>query len=610
MGFISILLYLAKSCSPVSSVSGAWTGGGIALTPSACWVLSTRRPLSFLIWRSSRSMTWSTAAAGSTALAWARTSRDLVVTVTSTVWASGTRGLRSSENSTSIARIRSSKRWTLASFCLACARSFSGTSMFLPFTVTCMGCSQSDRRHCRQGGRTHRKPHPPRPPARTPGSDPRSLDADRLPFGRRRSQWRDSTHSKHGSTRQYDRHSVGNAPLTSEVSTTQERLPGYAILLVSSAIIFDARRPPGSGRTPRPRRAECGAGRGEDGDLDFVGARLTQGCDRPGEGTARRGDVVDQEDAAAREALPDPRRRPGGRLVRPVPVIRVVVPPVPPVLRVLVIRLAPLVVTGMPVTAGTAQVPTGCGREQAGQRQVERCGNAGRDLLGVVPWQSACGPRRDPGDQIGANARGEQQRAEAAPERPEGGRLPAELPCQHGRSQDVAVEPERPQRHGGVGGQAPRPGARRLGRQAGSTARPGVSGPAGEAIGRSQQPAERGEDQHAKRLPGRTTIVDRLSTALRRAGRPPWGWGRPGSSGGEARLVVEAVGPRRGELVLARAEPVDHPERGAVLGLDDEDEAVAGRVDRELIADVDGVLAGRDQVQQGCRVPAVGVHDP
>src|SRR5574341_346443 len=202
-------------------------------------------------------MTWATADAGSAALAWARTSRDLVVTVTSTVWARGTRGLRSSENSTSIARIRSSKRWTLASLCSACARSRSGTSTFLPFTVNCMGRSPSDRRLWPE---TLDHAPPAAPPSaagptwavtRIPDRSPCAASPD----GPARTH-RDSTHSKHGSTRQYDRANPSRSPLTSEASMNGRlvRWPHFLSHGRRVVLAWPARPPRRTGRRAGRRR--------------------------------------------------------------------------------------------------------------------------------------------------------------------------------------------------------------------------------------------------------------------------------------------------------------------------------------------------------------------
>src|SRR6266511_2673802 len=224
--------------------------GGMALTPSACWVRSTRRPLSFLTWRSRRSTTWSTAADGSVALAWARTSPDLVVRVTSTRCGSATRGLRSSENSTSIAKIRSSNRWSLVSLRSARARSFSGTAVFLPFTVTCMGSSQSGRRVWSIA--PGRPPREPWNPARAVGSACRMTSArGSSSFMTRGSYWPDST--------QGNRSQSHNAASVSWQNSGQNRTSGWL------------------GRLDRPGRATSGPGEAMAGLVRRVaGARKTK----------------------------------------------------------------------------------------------------------------------------------------------------------------------------------------------------------------------------------------------------------------------------------------------------------------------------------------------
>src|SRR5574341_1190269 len=113
----------AASTGRLSPCCGRW-----------CW-----RPLSFLIWRSRRVRTPSTALTGSGPLACARIRCDPALQVTSTRWESGTRGLRSLENSTSIARMLPPKRCTLVSFSSARSRSLEPTSVFLPLIVTCIG---------------------------------------------------------------------------------------------------------------------------------------------------------------------------------------------------------------------------------------------------------------------------------------------------------------------------------------------------------------------------------------------------------------------------------------------------------------------------------------
>ncbi len=130
-------------------------------------------------------------------------------------------------------------------------------------------------------------------------------------------------------------------------------------------------------------RAEGGAGSGERGDLDGAGAGLMERAHGTGECAAGGGDVVDDEDpAAGQTATPAGRRAAGDRGT-------------PAAGATLVIGVA----------ARAAEVTPRRGSEQADQRHVEDGGDARGGLVGVVPRQSASRAGRDPGDQVGADAR-------------------------------------------------------------------------------------------------------------------------------------------------------------------------------------------------------------
>ncbi len=246
-----------------------------------------------------------------------------------------------------------------------------------------------------------------------------------------------------------------------------------------------------------PGRAKGAAGGRQHRDLDDASTCLTQDAGGTGERAARGGHVVDHQHPPTRQPGARARRRAHstGSAGKAAGLTGARSGPLP-----------------AGVAAGAAEVAPWGGCEQAHQWHLEAGGDARRDLLGVVAWQAAGGPRRDPGDQVRADPRGLHRRAEAASQRVESGGLTAQLAGEDRGAQGVAVGAERPHRHARVGRQSPwsRPGW--LGRQAAGAAGPGAGRPAGEAVGWPEQLAQRGDDRHDGRLTGRRDGGERLST--------------------------------------------------------------------------------------------------
>ena len=163
--------------------------------------------------------------------------------------------------------------------------------------------------------------------------------------------------------------------------------------------------------------------------------------------------------------------------------------------------------------AGAAEVAAARRGEQVDQGQAQGGGDAAGDPPGVVPGRAGDPAGGDVGDQVGPGPGDGQGGAEATAELVQGGRLAVELAGQHRRAEGVAVRAEGPQPHLRVGGQQPWPDRPRLRRQAAGAARPRHRHPTGQAPGRSQQPHQGIDEEHARRLAASPGRRSGLSTA-------------------------------------------------------------------------------------------------
>lgn len=138
---------------------------------------------------------------------------------------------------------------------------------------------------------------------------------------------------------------------------------------------------------------------------------MAQRRDRAGQRLAGGGDVIDQENATAVEPAANPGWRARRRPLRPIGVSLLA-----KVAHgsVMVAPWSAQVASGpAEIASGPAQVGSGAAEvlatrwdEQVDQGQVQRAGDASRDLLGVVARQPARRARRYPGDQVGADPGG------------------------------------------------------------------------------------------------------------------------------------------------------------------------------------------------------------